>query len=396
MCGYAAYVAVCAKYKTIMKIFCPATAGPGGSGDEEFYIDFNLEDPVEWDQTAQDPGSDMRQMLDLGNPRQTTGDGAQPLMPNAMDENRASLQLSLDGAAFGMDYGEVIMHGFMYKKSEFYAKARMSSGMWQKRWCVIDDTKFFYTRKNGKDRVLIGGPSSWSECRARSTTYTEFILTTPGGEYVFKCAKPAVARKWLRAIAARIEYYKTLSPSSRHVGDSNAAPEEHAEEIHDLLAWPATIGGRAWFIFVCPLLVIFRYTVPDVRYPRWTNFYPATMIIAVCWLAVLAEGMMTGAENSGRILEIPEDIMGLTVTAAGTSLPNLFASLIVAKQGLGNMSVSNAFGSNTFNIFVALAFPWFVGSMVKSNWVPPHGTQSYSYHVCKGPPSSAAIFSHIN
>jgi Ca2+/Na+ antiporter len=55
--------------------------------------------------------------------------------------------------------------------------------------------------------------------------------------------------------------------------------------------------------------------------------------------------------------------VGLTFTAAGTSLPNLFASLIVAKQGLGNMSVSNAFGSNTFNIFIALALPWFIGSM---------------------------------
>ena len=54
--------------------------------------------------------------------------------------------------------------------------------------------------------------------------------------------------------------------------------------------------------------------------------------------------------------------MGLTLTAGGTSLPNMFSSMIVAKQGLGTMSVSNAFGSNTFNIFIALALPWFVGA----------------------------------
>ena len=64
----------------------------------------------------------------------------------------------------------------------------------------------------------------------------------------------------------------------------------------------------------------------------------------------------------GCILGIPEDIMGLTLTAGGTSLPNMFSSMIVAKQGLGTMSVSNAFGSNTFNIFIALALPWFVGA----------------------------------
>ena len=68
------------------------------------------------------------------------------------------------------------------------------------------------------------------------------------------------------------------------------------------------------------------------------------------------------AETMGCILGIPEDIMGLTLTAGGTSLPNMFSSMIVAKQGLGTMSVSNAFGSNTFNIFIALALPWFVGA----------------------------------
>ena len=53
-------------------------------------------------------------------------------------------------------------------------------------------------------------------------------------------------------------------------------------------------------------------------------------ITSVAWLAVMAEQMMTGAELSGCIMEVPEAVMGLTVTAAGTSLPNLFASLIGA------------------------------------------------------------------
>ncbi len=41
--GYAAYVAVCANYKTLMRIFCPAT---GSTSDEEFYIDFHLDEPA--------------------------------------------------------------------------------------------------------------------------------------------------------------------------------------------------------------------------------------------------------------------------------------------------------------------------------------------------------------
>lgn len=127
------------------------------------------------------------------------------------------------------------------------------------------------------------------------------------------------------------------------------------EEFHDILSMPESIGGKIFFVYCFPLLVLFKYSILDVRKKKWTNFYPVTMMTTVVWLAVMAEGMMTGAETSGCIMQIPQDVMGLTVAAAGTSLPNLFASLIVAKQGLGNMSVSNAFGSNTFNIFVALA-----------------------------------------
>ena len=84
---------------------------------------------------------------------------------------------------------------------------------------------------------------------------------------------------------------------------------------------------------------------------------------------------MSAAESCGCLMEIDPDLMGLTVTAIGTSLPNLFASVLVARQGLGNMAVSNAFGSNTFNIFIALGVPWLIGC-----WRSEDG----SYHVNKG------------
>ena len=62
--------------------------------------------------------------------------------------------------------------------------------------------------------------------------------------------------------------------------------------------------------------------------------YMVTMFIAVVWLAILADVMSEFAEAVGCLFGVSEAIMGLTVTAAGTSLPNLFASVIVAKQGL--------------------------------------------------------------
>ncbi len=57
-------------------------------------------------------------------------------------------------------------------------------------------------------------------------------------------------------------------------------------------------------------------------------------------------------------LNVPDVIVALTVLAAGTSVPDLLSSLIVAKKGRGDMAVSNAVGSNTFDILIGLGFPW--------------------------------------
>lgn len=52
--------------------------------------------------------------------------------------------------------------------------------------------------------------------------------------------------------------------------------------------------------------------------------------------------------------------MGITFLAAGTSVPDAMASVMVARQGLGDMAVSNTIGSNVFDICIGLALPWFI------------------------------------
>jgi sodium/potassium/calcium exchanger 2 len=50
--------------------------------------------------------------------------------------------------------------------------------------------------------------------------------------------------------------------------------------------------------------------------------------------------------------------MGLTFLAAGTSVPDLLTSVIVARQGHGDMAVSSSIGSNIFDVLVGLPLPW--------------------------------------
>ncbi len=45
-------------------------------------------------------------------------------------------------------------------------------------------------------------------------------------------------------------------------------------------------------------------------------------------------------------------VMGLTILAAGTSIPDLITSVIVARKGLGDMAVSSSIGSNIFDVCV--------------------------------------------
>jgi Ca2+/Na+ antiporter len=60
----------------------------------------------------------------------------------------------------------------------------------------------------------------------------------------------------------------------------------------------------------------------------------------------------------------------------GTSLPNYVASKVAAKNGFGNQAVSNAFGSNTFNIMVGLGLPWLLYTSFGTGFEPYHGLRN--------------------
>ena len=73
--------------------------------------------------------------------------------------------------------------------------------------------------------------------------------------------------------------------------------------------------------------------------------------------------MVWWAEVIGVTFGIPDTVMGLTFLAAGTSIPDLLSSVIVARQGLGDMAVSSSVGSNIFDILMGLPIPWFFYSL---------------------------------
>ncbi len=63
-----------------------------------------------------------------------------------------------------------------------------------------------------------------------------------------------------------------------------------------------------------------------------------------------ADILVEGSVEAARLLGVPEEIIGLTLIAIGTSLPELAASVMAAVRGHADMALGNVVGSNLFNV----------------------------------------------
>jgi cation:H+ antiporter len=97
------------------------------------------------------------------------------------------------------------------------------------------------------------------------------------------------------------------------------------------------------------------------REPRRGKRAPARwllhVIAIVAGLALLVLGarwLVDAAVMFARLLEVSELIIGLTIVAAGTSLPEVATSVLAAMRGERDIAVGNVVGSNIFNILAVL------------------------------------------
>ncbi|XP_077444384.1 sodium/potassium/calcium exchanger 2 isoform X2 [Stigmatopora argus] len=153
-------------------------------------------------------------------------------------------------------------------------------------------------------------------------------------------------------------------PMNGTAGQEGEAAEDEEEDDQPLsLSWPESGRKRFTYLFIIPVVLPLWLTLPDVRKPSAKKFFPITFLGAIGWIAAFSYLMVWWAHQVGETIGITEEIMGLTILAAGTSIPDLITSVIVARKGLGDMAVSSSVGSNIFDITVGLPFPWLMWSM---------------------------------
>lgn len=97
--------------------------------------------------------------------------------------------------------------------------------------------------------------------------------------------------------------------------------------------------------------------VPEVESETASRRFGVLWLLVILGVAGLGVGgsiFVDGARSIARMLGVSEAIIGLTVVAVGTSLPELVTSAVAAVKNQADISVGNIVGSNIFNILLVI------------------------------------------
>jgi len=148
--------------------------------------------------------------------------------------------------------------------------------------------------------------------------------------------------RWIAALAAYVVFSYL-----QERGDAQPSAELHKHEA-EAVQWP---GHALWLALLVSLVGL------------------ALTILGARWLVAAAVAL---AQSAG----LPETLIGLTIVAVGTSLPELTTSVLAARRGQSDVAVGNILGSNIYNVLGILGItgliapvPTPAGIMALDIWV---------------------------
>lgn len=109
------------------------------------------------------------------------------------------------------------------------------------------------------------------------------------------------------------------------------------------------------FFMIYTLMQVKKDSVDKVQAetsPVWKNVL--FLLGGLLLLAVGSNLFVDHASNLALALGVSEGVVGLTVVAGGTSLPELATSVVAARKGQSAIAIGNVIGSNVFNILLIL------------------------------------------
>jgi cation:H+ antiporter len=141
-----------------------------------------------------------------------------------------------------------------------------------------------------------------------------------------------------------------------------------ADAFHS--AAPSVISRGDAFVLLLLFGVFLYYLIGDVFKKRESALmdeaeeasikgmplHRCVLLLLLGFAALVIGGKLTvmGAVGLALLFGVSEGIIGLTIVAVGTSLPELVTSMAAARKGHGDMAIGNIIGSNIFNILLIL------------------------------------------
>ena len=116
---------------------------------------------------------------------------------------------------------------------------------------------------------------------------------------------------------------------------------------------------------VSPEEVAIGEDIPDITMGAAALWF----IVGLAVLLASAEVTVWSAKTIAQSLGVSELIIGLTVVAIGTSLPELAASVVSAMRGHHDIAIGNVFGSNLFNLMLVMPAAGIISPMMISPMV---------------------------
>lgn len=141
--------------------------------------------------------------------------------------------------------------------------------------------------------------------------------------------------------------------------------------------------GLLLVLYFCAYLYMaYRVAMGDRRAAQAVSHaeqmsYPKIVLLVLIGIAALVGGghvLVDNAASVAREWGVSESVIGMTILAAGTSLPELATSVVAASKGSHGLALGNAIGSNVFNIAFVLGFcssvvPMAVTEITRLDWM---------------------------
>jgi len=96
---------------------------------------------------------------------------------------------------------------------------------------------------------------------------------------------------------------------------------------------PKGIWARICWVLCLPINISFYLTIPDVKKESCKKFVPVSFTVCIVWIAFTSYILVWMVTIIGYTFMIPDTVMGLSLLAFGTSVPDTLSSIFVAKKG---------------------------------------------------------------